>query len=58
MTGNVLVFNIDEVSLLDINKLIDLGVRFTLTPNLPEEEYDNLEEVLNGKTDDYVTISK
>ena len=45
--GKSLVFNIDEISLLDINELIDRGKRFRLEAGLEETEYDNIEECLN-----------
>lgn len=31
MTGTTVCFNVDEVSLLDINALIDKGKRFTIS---------------------------
>ena len=57
MRGQQLIFRVEEVSLLDINDLIDKGKRFTLKSGLPDDEYDNLEEYLNAQGDNRTTIS-
>lgn len=46
MSGGQLVFDINKISLLDINILIDKGHRFTIEDDLPEDEYDNVEEYI------------
>lgn len=40
MSGPRLVFNMDDISLLDINDLIDAGVRFTLRSSDYEESIE------------------
>lgn len=57
MLGPQYVFNIVDVSLLDINELIDIGKRFTLRGDLPDSEYDNLEEYLREGRDNRAAIS-
>lgn len=46
MNGKQLVFDIDQVSLLDINRLIEADRRFVLlsASEVDEQEFDNLEE--------------
>lgn len=45
-SGTTLIFDINKVSLLDINHLIDKGWRFRLEQGLDEEEYDDVEAYL------------
>lgn len=45
-SGVKFIFDIDKVSLVDINDLIDKGVRFTLEEGLKDTEYDEVEECL------------
>ena len=51
MLGNLPVFKISEVSLVDIEMLIDIGMRFELKDELPEDaQFDDLERYLkDGK---------
>lgn len=46
VSGKQLVFDIESVSLLDINRLIDADRRFMLLPasEAEEQEFDDLEE--------------
>ncbi len=46
VSGKQLVFDIEQVSLLDINRLIDADRRFILLPasEAEEQEFDDLEE--------------
>lgn len=44
--GTTLIFDINKVSLLDINHLIDKGRRFRLEQELEDYEYDDVEEYL------------
>lgn len=47
--GRLLVFSIDEMSLLDVNELIDKDRRFTISLN-DDQEYDNLEVYLKDES--------
>lgn len=40
-------YDIDKLSIVDIEKLIDKGYRFKLVSDLDPEEYDDVEESLN-----------
>lgn len=45
------VYNPNEISVYDIERLIDVGVRFDIVDGLDESEYDSLEnevEVTDG----------
>lgn len=44
--GILFTFDIEKISLLDINNLIDKGKRFCLESGLTEDEYDDIEESL------------
>lgn len=51
VVGKLPVFKTSEVSLIDVEKLIDLGYRFDLKEDLPDgQSFDNLERYLeDGK---------
>lgn len=51
MVGKLPVFKLSETSLVDVEKLIDLGYRFDLKEDLPDgQQFDNLERFLeDGK---------
>lgn len=44
MSGSQYVFNIEQVSLLDINRLIEADRRFTLLSDTEYQDFDDLEE--------------
>lgn len=48
MHVNRLAFNVEDVSLLDINALIDKGVRFTLVTDDYEGDITKVEDYLNA----------
>ncbi len=50
-SGQPYVFKVEDITPDNINKLIDQGNRFVLKSGLLDgvDEFDNLEEVLNGK---------
>ena len=52
MSGNIPVFRISEVSLVDIDQLIDIGKRFQLKENLGEnEQFDDVARYIeDGKS--------
>ena len=45
---NILIFNVEEVTLLDVNQLIDLDYRFDLVPAETEGITDVKEYLNNG----------
>lgn len=46
LAGRLLLFNVDDISLVDINSLIDKGVRFNLSNDI-NQQYDDVREYLN-----------
>lgn len=48
VNGKLLAFNVEDVSLLDINALIDKGQRFTLVTDDYDGEITKVEEYLNA----------
>ena len=45
MDGKLLIFNVDDIALVDINKLVDKGKRFDIT-NV-SEHFDNVRDYLD-----------
>lgn len=44
--GSTIIFNPEEISLADINALIDIGKRFNIKPGLKSSEYTNIKKYL------------
>ena len=55
MVGKLPVFSIDNLTLIDINELVDKGYRFNLTADM-DQETDDLEEYLHGNRDDNASV--
>lgn len=43
------IFNPNDISMLEIEALIDRGYRFDIYDGLDEQDYDNVKEVLYGE---------
>ena len=55
MDGKLPIFSIDNLTLLDINELVDKGYRFNLTADM-DAQTDNLEEYLHGSRADDTSV--
>lgn len=44
--GGMPIFRPEDITLLDINDLIDKGIRFDIKPGLPYDEYTDVRKYL------------
>lgn len=49
LPGGTPIFRPEDISLLDINDLIDKGLRFDIKPGLEDDKYTDIRKYLEAK---------